>query len=275
MSTGVRKVIITAPHDVCVSEPDEPRDCDRRAFYAAMNLYRQFRLRGVPTTIFFGNELRKKYDLNRDWNGNKLQEKHFGIDNERRPRPNWHRTLEFELERSKREYDDVLLIDTHSFPNESTAFDLLKTMPDGSTTRTTPKIAAMIRSSNGKDGDKRSFSQFADYMEAVFEKHEPSTAVLSSDINYNIRLAEKHGVRGILIEFCEDHDVLSDRELDAIVEETASFFHKAVTGGSIVGDIGFLIGVVLFPLIFMIIRDVLDLNGFLKVKDSQKSKAKK
>jgi hypothetical protein len=85
-------------------------------------------------------------------------------------------------------------------------------------------------------------------------------------MNYNIKLAEKYNVRAILIEFCEERNVLSDPELRTIVTETARFFHKSVTGGEITKDVTFLISILVFPVIILTIRNVLELNGFLKEK---------
>jgi len=272
MSVSTRRVIITAPHEVCIRRGDgiPNRDCDRRAFQAATRLYKEFRTLGVPTVVFYGNEYRSIYDLNRS--------KEYNAIDGRTASEDWHETLKFELAKTKEEYTDSILIDVHSFPSDYDGFDVIEESVTGAKKRLKPKIVAMIRANDSHLEKitmvkaKSEFQEHSAYIETVLSQHEPSNVFTSSEINHNISLAKQFSTRAILLEFCEDKKVLSDSELERIVRETADHYKYIVTGKEISQDILFLFLSLVIPITIKLLSDYLELSGFLAPADKKRSR---
>jgi hypothetical protein len=99
-------VIVTAPHSLCRST--EVRDCDRVALEAAGIIVQHFRRMDLAANIHFypSTIMRREFDLNRV----------EGAETE------WTQKVEADIKQSVKSGKRVVLLDIHSFPDQSADF---------------------------------------------------------------------------------------------------------------------------------------------------------
>lgn len=192
------KIIITVPHSKCISNV---RVCDLRAEKAA-NMFKEEIDKKIDVDIYKNDIFRFKMDGNRS---------------ESRV-SNFRNKIRESMKNSKQKYNNVFLLDIHSFPNRIESFG---------TNPNVPKIVFI-----SKEKYHRFLRSFI--YDFYSEKEAENLGVIyayTTDDNDILLEAEEYGIDAILIEFNEDEDYFNLDEQKDFIQKFSLFMKNKIKNG--------------------------------------------